>query len=193
MLLLSYSLLHNHSILKLYNKHYIKQYIKLHIKHNMLKNGNLLDNLDLADTTPIFKKKNPLHKVNYRRASVLSSIYLVFEKLMQKPIIGYISNYLSLSLCEYRKGSSSQQALLSLTENWKKVLDKIGFGGAVLMYLSKAFIATKHDLLIGKRYVYGVNKDSLNFLHSYLSTRWHRIKSKINNLVHGKRWFKEHR
>ena len=64
----------------------------------------------------------------------------------------------------------------------------IGFGGAVIiMYLSKAFITIKHDLFIAKRYTYGVNKESLKNLHSYLSTRRHRIKSKINNLVHGKR------
>ena len=54
---------------------------------------------------------------------------------MQKQISGYISNYLSPYLCGYRKGFSSQQALLSLIENWNMVLDKKGFRGAVLMDL----------------------------------------------------------
>ena len=53
------------------------------------------------------------------------------------------------------KGFNSQQALLSLIENWKMVLDKKGFGGAVLMDLSKAFDTIKHDLLIAKLYAYG--------------------------------------
>ena len=52
----------------------------------------------------------------------------------------------------YIKGISLQQALLTLTENWKKVLDKKGFGEAILMNLSKAFDAIKHDLLIANFY-----------------------------------------
>ena len=117
-----------------------------------------------------------MHKVNYRPVSVLPNILKVFEKLMQKQISGYISNYLSPYLCGYRKGFSSQQALVSLIENWKRVLDKKGFGGAVLMDLSKAFDTIKHDLLIAKLYAYGFSKESLKLLHSYLSNRWHRTK-----------------
>ena len=105
----------------------------------MLKTENFPYNLKLADITPVFKKKNPFHKVNYRPVSVLPSISKVFEKLMQKQISDYISNYLSPCLCGYRKDFSSQQALMSLTENWKMVLDKKGFffggGRAVLMDL----------------------------------------------------------
>ena len=79
----------------------------------MLKTGNFPDNLKLADITPVFKKKNPFHKVNYRTVSVFLSISKLFEKLMQKQISGYINNYLSLYLCGYRKGFSSQQALMA--------------------------------------------------------------------------------
>ena len=62
----------------------------------MLKTGNFPDNLKAADITPVFEKKNPLHKGNYRPVSVLrSSISKVFEKLTQKQISGYISNLVS--------------------------------------------------------------------------------------------------
>ena len=142
----------------------------------MLKTGNFPENLKLADITLVFKKNNTLHKVNYRPVSVLPSILKIFEKLMQKQISGYISNYLSRYLCGYRKGFSSQQALLSLIENWKKVLDKKGFGGAVLMDLFKAFDTIKHDLLIAKLYAYGFKKESLKRLYNYLNNRWHRKK-----------------
>ena len=142
--------------------------------NDMLKTENFPENLKLANITPVFKKKNPLHKVNYRPVSVLPNISKIFEKLMLKQISTYISNYLSSYLCGYRKGFSSQQAFLSLIENWKKVLDKKGFGGAVLMDLSKTFDTTKHDLLIAKLYAYGLNKESLKLLHNYLSNRWHR-------------------
>ena len=86
----------------------------------MLKTGNFPENLMLAGITPVFKKKNPLHKVNYRPVSVLSSISKVFQKLMQKQISSYISNYLSPYLCGYSKRFSSQQALRSLMEKRKR-------------------------------------------------------------------------
>ena len=87
---------------------------------NMLKTGNISDNLKLVDVTPVLKWKNPLHKVNYRLVSLLPSISKVFEKLMQKQRSGYISNYLSPYLYRYRKGFSSQSALLPLTKNLEK-------------------------------------------------------------------------
>ena len=67
--------------------------------HNLLNEclitGNFPDNLKLADTTPVFKKKDPLNKENYRLVSVLPSISKIFEKLMQKQINDYISNFVS--------------------------------------------------------------------------------------------------
>ena len=63
---------------------------------------------------------------------------------MQKQINYYITNYLSPYLCGYRKGYNTQQALVSLIEKWKKILDDKGFGGAVLMDLSKTFDTLNH-------------------------------------------------
>ena len=61
--------------------------------HECLITGNLPDNLRLADITPVFKKKDPLNKESYRPVSVLPSISKIFEKLMQKQINDYISNF----------------------------------------------------------------------------------------------------
>ena len=86
---------------------------------------------------------------------------------MQKQINDYISNFLYTYLCGYRKGFSTQLALLSLIKKWKKALDNKGFGGAVLMDLSKAFDTINHDLLIAKLHAYGFDKNSLTLLLSY--------------------------
>ena len=47
----------------------------------------------------------------------------------------FVEKILSPYMCGYSKVFSTQQALLSLTETWKKVLDRKGYGGAVLMDL----------------------------------------------------------
>ena len=40
---------------------------------------NFPDNLKLADITPVFKKKDPLNKENYKLFNVLPSISKIFE------------------------------------------------------------------------------------------------------------------
>ena len=84
--------------------------------------------------------------------------------------------FLSPYLCGYRKTFNIQQALLALIKNWEKVLDNKGFGGAVLMDLSKAFDIINQDLLVAKLHAYGFSNDSLKLLHSYLNNRWYRTK-----------------
>ena len=58
------------------------------ILHNLfnecLITGSFLDNLKLADITPVFKKKDPSNKENCRPVSILPSSPKIFEKLVQK-------------------------------------------------------------------------------------------------------------
>ena len=79
-------------------------------------------------------------------------------------------------MCGYRKNYNTQQALVSLIEKWKKILDNKGFRGAVLMYLSKAFDTLNPQLLIAKLHAYGFNRDSLKLINDYLFNRWRRTK-----------------
>ena len=99
---------------------------------------------------------------------------------MHDQISQYINSFLTSYICGYRKGFTTQQALLSLIEKWKIVLDSKGYGGAVLMNLSKAFDTMNHDLLIAKLHAYGFSKESLKLIKSYLSNRWQRIKVNLS-------------
>ena len=65
---------------------------------------------------------------------------------------------------------------MSLIEKWKKELDNKGYGGAILMDLSKAFDTINHELLITKLYAYGFSKDALKLIYSYMSDHWQRTK-----------------
>ena len=141
-----------------------------------LTTGEFPSNLKNADVTPTFKKNNPLNKENYRPVSVLPIISKVFEKLMQNQINLHIKSFLLPYLCSYREGFNSQHALISLIERWRKSLDNKGYGGAVLMEVSKAFDTLNNDLLIAKLHAYGFDIKTLKLLHSYLTKRWQRTK-----------------
>ena len=76
------------------------------------------ENLKLADITPVFKKEDKNLAKNYRPISVLPTLSKVFEKIMQKQVINHVNTFLSPYLRGYRKGFSTQYALLSLLEKW---------------------------------------------------------------------------
>ena len=158
--------------------------------NNAISNSEFPENLKLADVTPVFKKKDPLDKTNYRPVSVLPPVSKIFETLMQKQINEHVKSKLSPYLCGYRKGFSTHYALLSLIERSKKILDEKGFGGAVLMDLSKVFDTLNHELLIAKLSACGFNTESLKLIRSYLTNRYQRTKinksfSTWNELLQG--------
>ena len=65
---------------------------------------------------------------------------------MQSQLAKFIEDHLYIHMCGYRKGYSTQFALLTLVEKWKKILDNHGYAGAIITDLSKAFDALNHEL-----------------------------------------------
>ena len=145
--------------------------------NNTILTSNYPDKLKVADVSPIFKKDYPQKSKNYRPVSVLPVVSEVFERLLYKQMSLHVEEYLSPYLCGYRKGFSTQQALLSLLEGWKNVLDKKGYREAVLMDLCKAFDTLNHDLLIAKLHAHGFSEEFLQIIKSYLTNRWQRTKA----------------
>ena len=65
----------------------------------------------------------------------------------------------------HRSGYNTNHVLIRLIEHWRHALDKNLFTGAVLMDLSKASDCIPHDLLIAKVHAYGLDFDTVAFLH----------------------------
>ena len=90
----------------------------------------------------------------------------------------------------YREGYSTQHVLARLTEEWRKNLDDDYIVGGVLMDLSKAFDCIPHDLLIAKLDSYGLNRNLLRYINSYLDNRKqcvhiNNINSSFNYIISG--------
>ena len=132
--------------------------------------------LKAGDITALFKKGDTFSKKNYRPITVLSAISKIFERIMYEQIMPFVECFLSPLLCGFRKGYNTQHALLRLVESSKENLDKGGSAAAFSIDLSKAFDCLNHELLIAKLNAYGMGKDALKLINSYLSHRRQRVK-----------------
>ena len=140
--------------------------------------------LTLKNVIPVFKKEDPNNKANYRPISLLPIISKIFERVLFEQIESFSEKILSPKLCGFRKGYSTQHALLNLLKNWQKALDRCsrcsgvqsGVLGTVLMDLSKAYDCLPHDLLIAKLSAYGFEDSATSLISDYLSKRYQRVK-----------------
>ena len=144
-------------------------------------NANIIENifpdeLKYADITPAFKNDETINKVNYRPISILAGYSKIYERVLHEQMNKFANDQLSIHLCGFRKGYSTQYALINLIEKWRSHLDKSGIVGTILLDLSKAFDCLPHDLLIAKLEAYGYGKDALDLLHNYLTNRKQRVK-----------------
>ena len=133
----------------------------LRIINDVIHAAQFPDALKLADITPVFKKKDSNNVKNYRPVSVLPVMSKVFERIMEKKIAAYMEEFMSPYLCGFRKGFSTQHALIALIEKWKSSLDQKGYAGSILMDLSKAFDTIDYDLLLAKLHAYGFDNKKL--------------------------------
>ena len=78
------------------------------------------DELKVADVIPVFKKEYTNNKANYRPISLLPIISKIFERVLFEQIEKFSEKILSPKLCSFRKGHSTQHALLNLLKNWQK-------------------------------------------------------------------------
>ena len=148
------------------------------INHSFL-TKKIPNKLKMGEVIPIFKKKDPLQKDNYKPVTLLSHISKVFERIIHKQIYSYMENKLSKYLTGFRKNHGTQHCLVTMLEKWKDVLDKGEYICALFMDLSKAFDTINHDLMLAKLEAYGFSESSIQFMNSYLKDRTQKVQ--INN------------
>ena len=137
----------------------------------MLSRATFPTTMKYADVLPIHKKDDRTDKENYHPISIFPYLSKVYERLLYNQIYPYFETLFSTFQCGFRKGFNTQQCLLAMIEKWRITLNKGGETGEVLTDFSKAFDCIDHNLFIAKLYAYGFEKQSIDFLHSYLIKR----------------------
>ena len=104
------------------------------------------ENAKTASVIPLDKgKPNKNEMSNFRPVIVLNTFSKIYERVIKEQIVCGMEKCFSPFLSAYRKNYSSQNILISLTEEWRKNLDNNFVVGAVLTDISKAFDCIPHD------------------------------------------------
>ena len=139
-----------------------------------LHTGIFPDRLKIAKVVPLFKDKgDDFDFENYRPISLLSVISKVYERVAYDQLYDFFdSNDLFYkSQYGFRKGHSTEHALLELYDRVLRNVDKQHDPFAIFLDLSKAFDTIDHAILISKLNHYGIRGSALNWFKSYLSNR----------------------
>ena len=103
--------------------HIYLPFLTICINHSFFAN-KFPDELKQSEVIPLCKKLDPLKKENYRPVSFLPHVSKVFERIIYKQIMSYVTNLLSDYITGFRKSHGSQHCLVKMLKSWKSALDK---------------------------------------------------------------------
>ena len=130
-----------------------------------------------SNINPIPKSKDIDKCSSYRPISLLS----LPSKILEKIVHNHVSNFLAEHslLCNiqfgFRPRSSTQEALLSVTNTWHNMLTKHTQIASVFLDVRKAFDSVPHNRLIKALHFIGIQGPLLNWFRDYLTSRHQQV------------------
>jgi hypothetical protein len=161
------------------SSYFLKKIIKsiltpvVHLVNLMFETGTFPDEAKIATIIPLHKKGNRSEMSNYRPISILPALSKIFEKAILKRMSLFESQHNLFHNFQFgfRKQRSTASALLSLSNEVLKNLDKGNYNCMISLDLSKAFDSVDHALLISKLQWYGFKGKIIDLIGSYLRNR----------------------
>jgi hypothetical protein len=143
------------------------------ILNTSIKSGIYPIKLKIAKIIPVHKGEDETDASNYRPISLLSVFNRIFEKIVYKRMMSYIEKQDLLYSSQYgfRKGHSTQHAILELVNEIQTNMNKKLFTCGVFIDLKKAFDTVDHNILLNKLNHYGFRGIVNDWFSSYLKNR----------------------
>ena len=154
------------------NKHTISAILS-HIFNNCISDGYFPSELKEGCITPIYKGGLKTELNNYRPVCSLLPFSKIFERILYDRMINYIDkhNILSEKQFGFRKGLSTENAIINFIDNIYTGLENRQHTAAIFMDLSKAFDVLDHQILAIKLEHYGFRGKFLELILSFISNR----------------------
>lgn len=164
----------------------IAQYISpilTHIINLSFENGVFPEKLKLSIVVPIRKKQSSIKINDLRPISLLSVFSKILEKLMKARLVRYLDNlnFLNKNQFGFRKGKSTEDALLMVTEIIYRGLNCGKKTTGLFIDFQKAFDLVDHSILLYKLESIGVRGVAFNWFKTFLMERQQKVK--IKNFV----------
>ena len=160
--------------------------------NSSIKQGIFPNELKIAKVFPIFKAGDEQLITNYRPISVLNFFSKIFEKVVANYIVDFLesNNILYEHQYGFRKGHSTNHAVITLVERMAKALDTGKIVVGVYLDIRKAFDAIDHHILLRKLYSLGIRGNLYTWIMSYLTNRsqfvmYNNSKSETKFITHG--------
>lgn len=140
--------------------------------------GVFPSSLKRSIVTPVFKSGDRTNVNDYRPISVLTSVSKIIEKLLNKRLVDYLDKFKILSSSQYgfRKGLSTQDAILDLTTTITEDVDRGDRSLTVFLDLKKAFDTVSVPILLKRLENIGIRGVPHLLLASYLRNRTQEVK-----------------
>ena len=146
-----------------------------HIVNTSLTNLRFPKEYKLAKVVPLYKgKSSPVtNPKSFRPVALLPVASKILERVVHKQIMEYMEkNQLwHPSHHAYRSHRSTTTAMLSLYDSWVSAAEDGSIAGATMIDMSAAFDVVDTDLLLQKCKLYNFNRNTVQWLWSYLSER----------------------
>jgi hypothetical protein len=126
-----------------------------------------------ADICPVFKRGNVTQPLNYRPIALTSVICKQMEHIIAKHIRNFLDEQ-SILVDEqhgFRAHRSCESQLLTTVHDIASMIDQNNNVDAVILDFSKAFDKVSHPKLLSKLEFYGINRDIIGWIASWLGGR----------------------
>ncbi|XP_077179731.1 uncharacterized protein LOC143830542 [Paroedura picta] len=144
-----------------------------------LTTGEFPEGLKEAVVRPLLKKTslNPQEPNNYRPVSHLAFLGKMIERAVANQLTEYLeeASVLDPSQSGFRPGHGVETALVALTDDLRRQLDRGGSALLILLDLSAAFDTVDHELLARRLIDAGIQGTALQWLISFLQDRGKRV------------------
>ena len=149
-----------------------------HIVNLSLQANKFPNKWKTAKVIPLYKGQGSnLDPKNYRPVAILPILSKVVERLMFQQIANYMdaNNFFNPNHHAYRSFHSTTTAMIQMYTTWLEAVDNGDMAAVCMLDMSAAFDVVDTQLLLQKLELYGFDRNSLQWIWSYLTYRSQRV------------------